>query len=52
LRHIFTNAVQYTPADGRIIVNTFTREQSVVIEVQDTGVGIPPDDLAHIFDRY
>lgn len=52
LRHIFTNAVQYTPTDGRIIVNTFTREQSIVIEVQDTGVGIPPDDLAHIFDRY
>lgn len=52
LRHILDNALHYTPTGGTITLNTQVEEHHVVVEIQDTGIGITHDDLPHIFDRY
>lgn len=50
--HLVRNAVAYTAAGGRITLRTYRDANCVVIEVKDTGVGIPAADLPYIFERY
>ncbi len=50
--NLLTNAVKFTPAGGRVGVRTGAHIGSVRVEVTDTGVGIPPDELPHVFDRF
>jgi signal transduction histidine kinase len=52
LINLLTNAIKYTPAGGTITVRWSGNASEVCIEVQDTGVGIPPEDLPRIFDRF
>lgn len=51
LTNLLTNAVKFA-ADGEIIVRTVQRDEEVVFEVQDAGVGIDPADLEHIFEPF
>ncbi|MDO8987780.1 MAG: HAMP domain-containing sensor histidine kinase, partial [Coriobacteriia bacterium] len=46
------NAAKYTPDAGRVALRTRRRRDTIIIEVEDTGVGIPVDDLESIFDRF
>ncbi len=46
------NAVKYTPEGGRIVVTAAGRETEVVIEVSDTGPGIPKASLDRVFERF
>jgi two-component system CheB/CheR fusion protein len=50
--NLLSNAVKFTPAEGRIDVRLFSRESNVVVEVQDTGLGIRPEFLPYAFDRF
>lgn len=52
LQNLLDNAVQYTPADGRIEVNAGVNDGCVVVSVSDTGIGIPQADQARIFERF
>ncbi|MEN9228508.1 MAG: HAMP domain-containing sensor histidine kinase [Gloeomargarita sp. GMQP_bins_120] len=52
LTNVVRNAWQYTPPGGQVTVRCHGDGQDVVIEVQDTGVGIPPQDLPRVFDRF
>jgi len=46
------NACKYTPAGGKISVMTRRHRDRIVVDVSDTGVGIPADDLPSVFDRF
>lgn len=46
------NAVKYTPSGGKVSINTKTNNKHLLIEIKDTGIGIDPKDLPHIFDRF
>ena len=52
LTNLIGNAMKFTDAGGSIMVKASPREQDVMIEVRDTGAGIPPEHLPHVFERY
>ena len=52
LTNLVGNALQYTPENGRITLSAKHVANEVQIAVRDTGIGIPPEHLTHIFDRF
>ncbi|MBO4949427.1 MAG: HAMP domain-containing protein [Clostridia bacterium] len=53
ITNIIGNAIKYTPDGGKIAVKVFEKDDgNYVVSVSDTGVGIPEEDLAHIFERF
>ncbi|MBQ3590689.1 MAG: hypothetical protein II979_02005, partial [Clostridia bacterium] len=50
--NIISNAIKYTPAGGPIDVALFREDNRLVTTVTDNGVGIPEEDIAHIFERF
>jgi len=52
LGNLVGNALRYTPEGGRITLTARQRASVVQLTVQDTGTGIDPADLPHIFDRF
>lgn len=52
LQNVAANAIRHTPAGGRIVVRGERVDDRVRIMVTDSGPGIPPEHLPHIFDRF
>ena len=52
LVNLLENALKFTPDGGRIGVGAVAGEQFVEVRVKDTGAGIPPEHLPHVFERF
>ena len=52
LTNLLTNAIKFTPAGGRIDVRCYRDGGEIVVALRDTGQGIEPEFLPHIFDRF
>jgi signal transduction histidine kinase/DNA-binding response OmpR family regulator len=51
-RNLIGNAIKYSPQGGRIILAAKVEKETIQVDVQDTGFGIPSADLPFIFDRF
>ena len=52
LSNLLCNALKFTPAGGRVVLSAFPRDGQLVFSVSDTGPGLKPEQLPHVFDRY
>ena len=52
LGNLLQNAVRYTPAGGRVQVHAARGPEGVTVQVSNSGPGIPPDDLPHVWERF
>ncbi len=52
MRNLLSNAFKYTPEGGHIVVDLITERDIVVLQVTDSGRGIPAEDLAHVFELF
>lgn len=52
LGNLVSNALRHTPGGGEIWLAAKSQNRQLLLQVQDTGAGIPPEDLPHIFDRF
>jgi signal transduction histidine kinase len=52
LSNLVVNAISYTPANGKVTLSLHQDRSQAVIQIQDTGVGMKPEELARIFDRF
>jgi two-component system phosphate regulon sensor histidine kinase PhoR len=50
--NLVSNAIKYTPEGGRVDVRMAVEGSSAVLSVQDTGIGIAPEDQGRIFERF
>jgi signal transduction histidine kinase len=52
LINLLNNSLQYTPAGGTVTISGERQGRDVTVQVTDTGIGIPPEHLPFIFDRF
>jgi len=51
IENLINNAIKYGPPESTVEVRTFVKGKTMTVEVQDTGVGIPEDDLKRVFQK-
>jgi len=52
LQNLVGNAIKYTPNEGTIHISTEKQKSKIWIRVQDNGLGIPEEDVEHIFEKF
>jgi signal transduction histidine kinase len=52
LENLLSNAMKFTPPSGTVEIGACRKEREFLISVTDSGVGIKPESLPHLFDRY
>lgn len=50
--NLLGNSIKYTPEGGHIKIDICIREDKLILEIEDNGIGIPEKDLARIFERF
>ncbi|MBI5962503.1 MAG: PAS domain-containing protein [Chloroflexi bacterium] len=50
--NLIGNAIKYTPVEGSISVSISMREHQIILKVDDTGPGIPPEEQSHVFEKF
>ena len=50
--NLLENALQYTPDEGRVSLDLYRQNRTAVISVRDTGIGLAPDQVSKVFDRF
>lgn len=52
IHNLLSNAIKFTPSGGKVVLQANLEGQYFHIAVTDSGAGIPPDELPHVFDRF
>ena len=52
LDNLIGNAIKYTPSEGRVYVSMTMQDDQIVLRVADTGMGIPADEQARVFEKF
>jgi signal transduction histidine kinase len=52
LTNLLSNAIKFTPESGRVTLRVFGEDEQIVLVVEDTGVGIPPDEQDRVFEKF
>lgn len=52
IHNLLDNAIKYSPNGGNVWIRVLDKMEDIIIDIQDQGVGIPPEHLPHIFDRF
>lgn len=50
--NLIDNAIKYTPSGGDVIVRAYEDETMIRVDVVDTGIGIPVEDVGRVFERF
>ena len=50
--NLVENGIKYNTPGGTLTVSLLRSEDNAILQVRDTGVGIPPESLSHIFERF
>ena len=50
--NLLANAIKFTPRHGRVIIRVEREPQTYLVSVEDDGIGIPENELPHVFDRF
>lgn len=52
LNNLVSNALRHTPSGGKVTVHAYPTREGVIVEITDTGEGIRPEDMPHIFEQF
>lgn len=52
ISNLLSNAIKFTSENGKIILHVFERNQSLVVKIIDNGIGIAPNEIPYIFNRF
>ncbi len=50
--NLISNAIKYTPPDGKVIIRLFETKDSLILEIRDTGIGIPKEEQKMLFQEF
>jgi two-component system phosphate regulon sensor histidine kinase PhoR len=50
--YLAENGIKYNIPGGKLIITLYRREEKAVLEIEDTGMGIPQEAIDHVFERF